>query len=164
MTPFFGAIWDALGGSPHAADAVSVVGHGSLPSVFAVSDLATASVSAAAAALAELVSLRHGEAPRAQVDRRLASLWFGSSLRPDGWRVPPAWDAVAGDYPTSDGWIRLHTNAPHHRAVALKVLDAPPERAAVAAAVAAWRADDLENAIVLAGGVERPSPGSGGGS
>ena len=96
-----------------------------------------------------------GDRPSVEVDRRLASLWFASSLRPEGWRVPPAWDAVAGDYPTRDGWIRLHTNAPHHRAVALKilkVLEASPKRAAVAASVAGWRALDLEHAIVEAGG------------
>lgn len=59
---------------------------------------------------------------------------------------------MAGDYRTVDGWIRLHTNAPHHRDAALSVLDAPIEREAVAAAVARWRADDLEGAVVAAGG------------
>jgi hypothetical protein len=75
----------------------------------AVSDLAAASVAAASAALADLIALRRGQTQRpvVEVDRRRASLWFGSSLRPDGWWVPPAWDAVAGDYPTRDGWIRL---------------------------------------------------------
>jgi hypothetical protein len=145
-------MWAALGGSRTAGEAVSVVGTGSLPSVFAVSDLATASVSAAAAALAELIGVRHGSPPPAQVDRRLASLWFGTSIRPDGWTLPPVWDVVAGDYPARDTWIRLHTNAPHHRAAALEVLQAPADRTAVAEAVARWKAVELESAIVDAGG------------
>ena len=53
-----------------------------------------------------------------------------------------------GDYATADGWIRLHTNAPHHRAAALSVLGATAEKQAVAAAVAHWKAEELETAIV----------------
>ena len=48
---------------------------------------------------------------------------------------PPIWDAVAGDYPAADGWIRLHTNYAQHRDPALAVLGVAPERDAVAAAV-----------------------------
>jgi hypothetical protein len=47
---------------------------------------------------------------------------FAASLRPVGWAPPPLWDPIAGDYRTRDGWIRLHTNAPDHRAAALAVL------------------------------------------
>ena len=102
---------------------------------------------AVAAAVAELV-----DAPRATVDRRLASFWVGASLRPHGWKLPPAWDPVAGDYRTNDGWIRLHTNAPQHRRAALAVLDVPAERDRVAHTVGAWAAEALETAIVDAGG------------
>lgn len=87
-----------------------------------------------------------------RVDRRLASMWFGMSVRPQNWTLPPLWDPVGGDYPAADGWIRLHTNAGHHRAVALDVLGAPAEKAAVAAAVSRWNADALETAIVERGG------------
>jgi crotonobetainyl-CoA:carnitine CoA-transferase CaiB-like acyl-CoA transferase len=79
-------------------------------------------------------------------------MWFGMSVRPQGWTLPPPWDPVAGDYAAADGWIRLHTNAPHHRAVALDVLGAPFEKAAVAAAVSRWNIDALETAIVERGG------------
>lgn len=87
-----------------------------------------------------------------QVDRRLASFWFGMSIRPQGWSLPPIWDAVAGDYRARDGWIRLHTNAPHHRDAALAVLQVAPERAVVAQAVAQWDAVDLETAVIGRGG------------
>ncbi|WP_082172176.1 CoA transferase [Methylobacterium indicum] len=144
------AIRRALGAG--AAPPVAVTGAGALPSVCPVSDLAAASVAAAGLALAELVFARFGERPAVAVDRRLAALWFARSLAPQGWELPPVWDAVAGDYRAADGWIRLHTNAPHHRAAALSVLGSAPERAAVAEAVAGWTADALEAAIVAAGG------------
>lgn len=144
-------LWRALGGGPDWPGRMTVEGAGSLPSLFAVSDLAAASVGAACLAVAELVHARRGERPRAAVDRRLASFWFGSSIRPQGWALPPAWDAVAGDYRAADGWIKLHTNAPHHRAAALDVLRAPAERERVGQAVAAWSADALEAAIVERG-------------
>jgi crotonobetainyl-CoA:carnitine CoA-transferase CaiB-like acyl-CoA transferase len=129
---------------------VEVTGAGTLPSAFRVSDLAVSSIAAAGVELARLTS--PDAPPAVTVDRGLAAHWFHLSIRPDGWTVPPIWDAVAGDYRTSDGWIRLHTNAPHHRAAALTVLDVPAERAAVESAVAHWSGDVLEAAVVEAGG------------
>lgn len=131
---------------------IRVTGQGSLPSVFPVTELATASIGAAGLALSELVVAAGGSAPAVTVDRRLASMWFASSLRPEGWQPPPPWDAIAGDYRASDGWIRLHTNAPAHRAAALRVLGVPAERNRVADAVAGWNAQALESAVVAAGG------------
>ena len=134
---------------------------GTLPSAFAVSDLAQASIGAAGAALARFIASEGGDEPTVTVDRDLASAWFAWSLRPVGWSVPEAWDAVAGDYAGSDGWIRLHTNAPHHRAAALAVLRTRGERVAVADAVARWSVEELESAVVDAGGVAasmRPIP------
>jgi len=92
-----GSVWAALGGAPEGFEDVRTTGSGDLPSVFAVTDLATASVEAAYLAVAELVAARHGTRPVVTVDRRLASLWFGGSLRPEGWSLPPTWDPVAGD-------------------------------------------------------------------
>ncbi len=131
---------------------VTVTGEGSLPSVFAVTELATASVAAAGVAVSELRASGGGTAPPVVVDRRLASMWFASSLRPEGWEPPPPWDAVAGDYRAADGWVRLHTNAPAHREAALGVLGVPADRDRVATAVAGWQADELETAVVAAGG------------
>ncbi|OCW58011.1 acyl-CoA transferase [Hoeflea olei] len=149
-------LWQALGGGAARPDQVEIAGVGALPSVFAVSDFAAAAMATAGLAVAEWVGLHAGQAPQVRVDRRLASLWFGFSIAPDGWELPSAWDAVAGDYATADGWIRLHTNARAHRDAALSVLGFPadpvPGREAVAAAVAKWRADALEAAVVAAGG------------
>lgn len=137
-----------LGIGSEALANVCSAGSGDLPSVFAVSDLATAAVAAAAAAVAELVATQFGVLPRVTVNRRLSSLWFLRSIRPDGWKMPPPWDPIAGDYPTADGWIRLHTNAPHHRDAALSVLGVSADKSEVARAVVNWSADALETAVV----------------
>jgi len=127
-------------------------GEGALSSAFAVTELACASIAAAGQATAGLIHQQTGRLPPVEVDRRLASLWFSTSLRPIGWSVPPMWDPVAGDYATADGWIRLHTNAPHHRLAAEKVLGPCVDRADMAARVARWNKAELEQAVVDAGG------------
>ncbi|HSS71042.1 MAG TPA: CoA transferase [Casimicrobiaceae bacterium] len=141
-----------LGISPETLETVDFAGSGDLPSVFAVSDFAASAVATASAALAELISAKLGSLPRVTVERRLSSLWFGWSLRPEGWERPSIWDPIAGDYPAADGWIRLHTNAPHHRAAALSVLGVPGEKTQVARAVAGWEAEALEAAVVRSNG------------
>ncbi len=149
---FLREIWASLGGGAGSLASVSFAGEGDLPSAFAVSDLAAGAIAAAGLAVAELASAAGGGKPSVQVDRRLASFWFGMTLRPEGWSTPPAWDPIAGDYAASDGWIRLHTNAPHHRDAALAVLRTPAVKDAVAEAVSRWRTDDLEAAVVERGG------------
>lgn len=146
--PMISELWDALGGKPGMSGTAEIVGRGALPSAFAVSDFAAAAVASAGMALAEWSQARSGTLASVTVDRRLASLWFGFSIAPLSWALPPAWDPVAGDYASADGWIRLHTNAPHHREAALKVLGTAAERTEVAAPVARWRGDELEAAIV----------------
>jgi len=137
------------GGSP-----VRVVGGGSLPSVFRVSDLAASCVAAAGICLNRLIVAVHGSGSGViEVDRDLASHWFGISIRPIGWELPRAWDAIGGDYEASDGWVRLHTNASHHRAAALRVLDVGEDKDDVTAAVRRWTAHELAEAVMQAGGV-----------
>lgn len=149
---FLAEMWKAVGGDAAVADRVAVVGGGQLPSAFKVSDLASAAVAAAGLAVAEFEGKITGKHGTVTVDRRLASFWFLSSLRPIGWSMPAVWDSIAGDYEAKDGWIRLHTNAPHHRAVAQKVLGDHADKAAMAAAVKAWKKRELEQAIIAAGG------------
>jgi hypothetical protein len=144
--------WSAIGGNKNAADSISFVGDGGLPSAYPVTDFASAVTATAALAVLELLGKSTGKAQSAMVDRRFASLWFGLSIRPIGWKLPPAWDPIAGDYPTRDGFIRLHTNAPHHRAAAERVLGAHDDRDSMARTVAGWAKGELERAIVEAGG------------
>ncbi|WP_460112136.1 CoA transferase [Pseudomonas sp. H3_D04] len=149
MTGLLTSIQAALGLS-HTP--IPFTSSGALPSAFAVTDLACASIAAAGQAVSELLQQHTGRLPNLEVDRRLASFWFATSIRPVGWSVPPLWDPVAGDYATQDGWIRLHTNAPHHRAAAESVLGTCADRAAMASKVAQWAKTDLEQAVVDAGG------------
>ena len=147
------AVWTALGGDLDDCSGVTLTTAGALPSAYPVTELASASMAAVALSIARLRALGSGKpAEPVQVDRRLASIWFGTSLRPLGWQIPAMWDAVAGDYKAKDGWIRLHTNAPHHRLAAERVLGAQIDKASMAKAVAQWTTQALETAIVQAGG------------
>lgn len=148
-----GAMADTLGLAGDSFSRVAFTGQGALPSAFRTMDFAAASVAAAGLGVAALAGLAPGgNAEFVEIDRRLTSFWFGTSLREIGWQAPPLWDAVAGDYRGRDGWIRLHTNAPHHRAAALGVLGVDVDREKVAQAVAGWAIGELESAVVEAGG------------
>jgi hypothetical protein len=131
---------------------VNITGRATLESAYPVSDLAAASVAAAGAALTALMASGGIPGLAATVRRERADAWFRAGVRPVGWVAPPAWDDIAGDYEASDAWIRLHTNAQHHRNAALRVLGVEAERGVVARAVSIWNADELEAAIVAEGG------------
>ncbi len=143
-------IRDALPGELEAPAILSDA-QGGLPSCFDVSGLCVASMGVACAEVAGLFG--HGGDQSLHMDRALASRWFGMTIRPQGWELPPQWDDIAGLYRTADeGWIRLHTNAPQHRLAALRVLQCPGERVAVEDAVRGRAATELETAIVEEGG------------
>lgn len=145
------AISGALGFSHEPKSRVVFTDQERLSSCWPVSDLAAASVAAAAAALSDLVGL--GEmSPPISVSYRSGSLWFGWSIKPLGWHMRDPWDAIAGDYKARDGWIKIHTNAPHHRQAAMAVLKCDPTRQAVTHAIAQRDGEEWESAIVEAGG------------
>jgi crotonobetainyl-CoA:carnitine CoA-transferase CaiB-like acyl-CoA transferase len=136
-----------------ASQPVRLTGAATLDSAYPVSDLAAASIASAGLAVADLCAAAGLARPDVAVDRGLADAWFGFALTPVGWSIPSPWDPIAGDYAAlGGGWIRLHTNAPRHRAAALRVLGVEAEREHVAAAVARWSADELEEAVVAEGG------------
>src|SRR5437868_15429658 len=101
MTDFLTSIHAALG-LQQPPETIRFTSIGALSSAFAVTDLAGASIAAAGLAVAELLRSQTGRLPALEVDRRLASFWFATSLRPVGWSVPPLWDPIAGDYATRD--------------------------------------------------------------
>ena len=151
----FADLWSALGGDARARERVSFGGVGELPSVYAVTDLAVAQITAAVLAITEVHAARTGEAPRpVHVERGHAVAAFRSEryLRAIGWEIPAPWDPIAGDYRAKDGWIRLHTNYAYHRDAALGVLGTRNEKDDVTRAVAMWDKDTLEAAVVAAGG------------
>ncbi|WP_421120607.1 CoA transferase [Aquihabitans daechungensis] len=149
-------LWTDLGGAATTPEALTIEGPvGVLPSVFDVTGFAAATVATAALAVAELAAVRSGApVPPVRVDRlgASASFRFEALLQPGGWELPPIWDPVAGDYEAADGWIRLHTNYRHHLDAARSVLGVEADRAAVAVEARRWKADELESAVVGAGG------------
>ena len=152
-------IWQAAKGPEVKTDQVSFHGQGSLPSFFGVTEIAAASMGAAGLATASLVEALNASSgqhapitPRVQVDRRLASFWFASTLRPQGWKPPTFTEVGAADYLAEDGWLRLHTNASHHLEAALSVLKCAATPKAMAQAVSSWKRETLEAQILAAGG------------
>ena len=143
----------SIGLAGDASSSIEFHGLGAMASAFRVTDFAAATVGAAGLSIAALAGLGSPNLlPPVSVDRRLASFWFATTLRPQGWDLPPLWDPIAADYKARDGWIRLDTNAPHHRAAALKAMGVDGERRHVADAVSQWSAAGLETAVVEAGG------------
>lgn len=141
-------LWQGLRGPGDATAAPTFLDTASFPSAFAVSELAATSMGLATQATASFL----GSDQPVSVNVRLASRWFQSSFQPRNRPAPMLWDAFAGDYRSADGWIRLHTNAPHHRAAMERVLGQHPDRDALAQQVARWQAESLEQAVVDAGG------------
>lgn len=143
---FWQQLWQALrnDGVPD----VHFTGEQRLSSAFPVTELAATSMALAMQAAASLT----GNPSRQRVDMRLASRWFQHSFQPVNRSAPSLWDAFAGDYAAANGWIRLHTNAPHHRAAMENVLGVHASRADLAQAVSRWDKTALEQAVIDAGG------------
>ncbi len=129
-----------------------------LPSSFACGVAAQASIAAAALAADALAQSRGGAAARVAVDMRAAAIEFRSEryLRVDGAPPPDLWDKIAGAYRCGDavgqpGWVRIHTNFPHHRDGVLALLGCEYDKAAVAAALQRWTAEAFETAAAERG-------------
>lgn len=148
-------IWTATGGNPAALEALTLTGdEPQLPSSFRVAAAAQVSVAASGLAAAEIWKLRSGQSQDVAVDMRHAVVECRSEryLRVDGKPPPPPWDAIAGIYKTRDnGFVRLHTNFPHHRDAVCKVLNCKPERDAVQAALMQWDGEAFETAAYAGG-------------
>lgn len=149
-------IWTSIGGEASALDALTLAGREpQLPSSFRVAWAAQVSIAASALAAAEIWKLRSGQAQQVTVDMRHAMVECRSEryLRVDGKPPPPAWDAIAGVYKVGDGFVRLHTNFPHHRDAVCRVLNCAAERDAVQAALLRWDGEAFETAAYADGGV-----------
>ena len=148
-------VWGEVGGAADLLGTLTATGpRAVLPSQFDVTGLATASVAAATLAAAEFLAARTDGPPLpVTVDSRQACAAFAAEglFTPIGWDRPEIWDPIAGNYRARDGWIRLHTNYAYHRAAVERLLGSA-DRESVAAAVAEWKAEDLESAVVGAGG------------
>ncbi len=124
-----------------------------LPSSFAIGAAAAATIGAEALAASLVLARRGGPAPEVRVALRDAALEFRSEqyLCVNGATPPDYQDAIHGLYRTSDGWVRLHTNFPHHRDGVLRLLGCAHEKAAVARALLGWKAEEFDRAATEAG-------------
>lgn len=116
-----------------------------------VEGLALGSVGALGSALAALGSDAHPM--RVSLDAGTVAASFGSfgHLRIDG--VHRAGFAeLSGFHRTTDGWIRLHANYPHHEHALFEALGVGTNNA-VLSEIARRRADDLEAVINAGGGI-----------
>jgi crotonobetainyl-CoA:carnitine CoA-transferase CaiB-like acyl-CoA transferase len=149
-------VWTSVGGEAAALDALTLTGEEpQLPSSFRVAAAAQVSIAASALAAAEIWRMRSGESQAVAVDIRHAVVECRSEryLRVDDKPPPPAWDALAGVYEVRDGFVRLHTNFAHHRDAVCRVLNCPPAREAVQAALQQWQGEAFETAAYANGGV-----------
>jgi len=140
------SILSALQWQDAPLDRLDVASHENvLPTSLPVAPCAGAVLAATGLAAAALCRERGNEAPRVRLDLRRAALATANAdyLRVDG-KAVKSWDTITGYYAARDAWVYLHGNFPHLRDGLLELLDVPNHRDAVTAAVACWRADDVE--------------------
>ncbi len=148
-------LWTAAGCDGAALERVSLSGADPLlPTDVKIGTAATAVIAAAGLAASELWRLRTGRTQSVAVEMRAAVAAFRSEryLRVDDGPPPDGRSALFGFYPTADGrWIQIHANLPHHHAGHVRFLGCEETRASMGAAVARWKAQDLEDALNDAG-------------
>jgi crotonobetainyl-CoA:carnitine CoA-transferase CaiB-like acyl-CoA transferase len=147
------AIWSDAGLDESALSRLTLTGsEPGLPSSFAVSTAAQASLGVAALVASEIGRVRNGRLQTVDVDLVEAAVECTGRFTLDG-AAPEAWDKLAGLYscgsPADGEWVRLHTNFAHHRDGVLRLLGLPAgpatTREQVATALASWRAADVED-------------------
>ncbi|MFT5445503.1 MAG: crotonobetainyl-CoA:carnitine CoA-transferase CaiB-like acyl-CoA transferase [Gammaproteobacteria bacterium] len=146
-------LWSDACGSDETTDQLKLDMKGALlPSVYRLEDLATVTTAATGLAAAQFARIRGMDAQQVSVDSRHAQAAFLSERyqRVDGEAVNDSASALWGYYQTADDrWVQLHTGFPHHHAGHMELLGCSPESQSeeVAAAIATWRAQDLEDAM-----------------
>jgi crotonobetainyl-CoA:carnitine CoA-transferase CaiB-like acyl-CoA transferase len=149
-------LWSALGGQPGLTGQVEFTARGSLPSPFAVSDLAAAVFGLNGAALSELLAVAGFPAPPVRVDRVMSSGWFylpagPSQLLSNPHAGHPATPWMT-EFATADGrWLRIQASFPSLRRRACAALGVEETPEAMAGAVRKHKADELEQLLVDAG-------------
>jgi len=124
---------------------------------YPVGEAAAVALGACAAAAAELWRLRTGrsQSVAADVTAAAASLISFLHLRVDG-APPPSRESASNPGVAlyrcrDDRWIHLHASFPKLRTATYDVLGCGESREEIAAAVATWRSNDLEDALAAAG-------------
>lgn len=122
-------------------------------SVFETERAAQVSIGLSGALAAEVFRRRTGTRQEVVVDTRHAAAEFRSEryLKVDGGPAPELWDPIAGLYRCKDGFVRVHTNFPHHRDGLLALVGAENNRESVQAKLMEWAAEPFETAMAERG-------------
>jgi crotonobetainyl-CoA:carnitine CoA-transferase CaiB-like acyl-CoA transferase len=155
---------------------VAFTGTGVLAGPYPMTDLGTACLAGAGAAIAGLVAEADGTGGAdgthgygdtdgagdtrlaVTVDRPLATGLFHRAARPLRTAARSPFHPMSRDFRTADGrWLRFQANYPHLRAATLAVLGTGEDGDAIAAAVAGANADELEAAVIAGGGAAAAS-------
>ncbi|KAF8208643.1 CoA-transferase family III domain-containing protein [Mycena galopus ATCC 62051] len=126
-------------------------------SLFKLGSIAQTAIGLSGLSAAQFHFLRTGVDQEVTVDARHAVLEFHSEAwhTIDGCLPGAIWDNIAGVYHTKDGYVRIHTNFPHHRTGILSILNlgdtSETSRAAVQSALSAWNAVEFETEAAAKG-------------
>ncbi|PCH35094.1 CoA-transferase family III [Wolfiporia cocos MD-104 SS10] len=116
-------------------------------SSFKLGTVAQTTIGLSGLAAAYFHKLRTGVDQDVSVDARHAVVEFKSqNFYTIDDALPPGalFEELAGVYKTKDGYVRLHTNFPHHRQGILDILQCAPTCEAIADALSQWSAVELE--------------------
>jgi crotonobetainyl-CoA:carnitine CoA-transferase CaiB-like acyl-CoA transferase len=156
----FAEIWRALGGDEAWLERVRFHGDGALPSPFAVTDFAAATIATVGSAVGELLDAG-GAAPSViDVDRVLSSAWFHIFPMPPSKTLPGYQANVGGGtleaptqwmvaYETADGrWLRLQASFATLQKRLAKALGVRRDASEVAAAIRKYPGEEIEQKLV----------------
>jgi hypothetical protein len=147
---------DDAGANPPLPASVEITGTGGrLPSRLSVEEVAHATVAVALLAAAALSELRGVSVASVRLDRGHVADAVRSEryFRVDGRPAGASFAPLSRFWPAADGWVRTHANYPWHRTALLDTLGTPDDEAAVAAAIAALPAAEVEQRVFAAGGI-----------
>ncbi|AWB34447.1 CoA transferase [Orrella marina] len=148
------SLWEMTGQPQGILSQLALRADHSLPSLFHVGPVASATISAQALMAAQIWGDRTGQMQTVEVDQRHALACFRSEryLHVDGIANGESHDDLHGFYQTANRqWVQLHTAFPHHREGVLRILGCEPSREAVSAALQRWQAEQLESQLAEAG-------------
>src|SRR5262249_34946561 len=138
---------------PPTLEVTGVSGH--LPSHFAVEDVAVACVGTALLSAARLYERQGGRQLAVRVDRGQVAAAVRSErhFAVGGRPTRMGFGRLSRFFEASDGWVRTHANYPWHRQALLKALGTADDLEAVAGAIKARRAHEVEELVFDSGGV-----------
>lgn len=145
------AVLQSVGREPADSDHLDIVGADPvLPTRFPIGGAASGVLGACGLAASDLWKLRTGRSQRVSIDVRAAAaalLSFAHLRGNVGTELRRRVLTTTALYPAKDGWVHLHGGFPHLHDGLLALLGCGEEREQVAAAVASWDAQALEDAI-----------------